>query len=83
MQGRRLTLRDNPTFDSMLEGMERGDVAIDMDAVDNGLTSRYNSRDRPDEQFVDAFADLQAGMEAVLGALRVYSARMAQQAGIA
>ncbi len=82
LQGRRLHLRNNPSFDRLLEGMERGDVEIDMDAVDNGLKDRYNSRDRPDEQFVDAFDDLQAGMEAVLSALRVYSSRQAHQIGI-
>lgn len=82
IDGRTLRLQDNPAFLELLEGMERGDVDVWLTAETNGVKDRYSSKDRPDETFVSSFDNLNDGMDEVLKALLVYSARQADVAGI-
>lgn len=70
-----LNLSENPAFIEMLDGMDRGDVDVQLVAENQGVRQRYSSKDRPDEDFVSAFDTLQDGMESVLSALRVYSSQ--------
>lgn len=73
--GDELQLSGNPVFRDMLDGMDRGDVAVRLEARDQGGRHVYTSKDRPDTTFIDAFNTLEDGMESVMNSLRAYSSR--------
>jgi len=63
-------------FQAKLVGTETGDLELHLKARAEGGESvaRFNSRDRADETYVEDFSVLEQGLEAVLQALREYSA---------
>lgn len=73
--GQDLNLSGNPAFRDKLEGMDRGDVQVRLEAENDGVKSVYTSKAKPDTDFIDAFDTLEDGMEGVLHALRAYSSK--------
>lgn len=59
-------------FSDLLEGVEEGNVDIDLTArsAEGGSSHHFTTRERPSTTFVDGFRDLHAGMDIVLRALR-------------
>jgi hypothetical protein len=71
-----LNVTDNETFDEAIEGVERGDVEIQLRARGGSpdTEDRFSSTENPDETLVDAFgSDLVRGRELALTALKTYS----------
>lgn len=77
-----LNLSGNQAFAEMLDGMERGDVEVYLEANDNGGRQRYFSKDRPDEDYISAFSTMADGMEGVLTALKAYSSRQSAKINV-
>jgi hypothetical protein len=72
---RPLQLQNNEAFERMIDGLDRGDVDVELVAETATSRTRYNTKNKPAETFVDPFDGFDAGMDRVLDALVEYSAR--------
>jgi hypothetical protein len=82
LNGKTLRLQGNEAFYSLLDGMERGDVEVELWSRQGGVRERYFSKKRPDETFIANFDNYQDGMTYVQEALLVYSSRQATEMGL-
>jgi hypothetical protein len=77
-RGGTLRIEDNEVFEEMIEGIETGDVWIDLSAREPGRIAKFVSSDQVDESTISDFTgDVQTGMELVLEAVKGYSAQQA------
>lgn len=67
--------------DRLLQGLASGDLHVYIESRGDGdRRKKYNSRQKSDETWISSFGDnFEAGLDAVLDALREYSERRAQE----
>jgi len=74
-RGKSLSVRDNPEFERGLEGLDTGDLDIELEARQGRSKVTFSTRRLADRTWIPDYGnDLEEGMEAVLRALQDYVA---------
>jgi hypothetical protein len=79
-RGQHLNVRNNPEFESRLEGLDTGDLDVYLEArdVERGTKVVFSSKQMVDKRWVDDYGDdLELGMELMLRAVQEYAIQRA------